>query len=120
MIPILFEIGPIKIYSYGLMLGIGFLLGSYILSREFKRKGIDPNLASNITIIALVFGIAGAKLLYLLENWSSFVKAPIDMTFSAGGLTWYGGFILGMTAIYVYVRSKKIPALKVVDGLAVA
>ena len=119
MIPILFEIGHIKIYSYGLMLGIGFLLGSYILSREFKRKGIDPNLASNITIIALVFGIAGAKLLYLIENWSSFVKAPVDMTFSAGGLTWYGGFILGMTAIYLYVRSKKIPVLKVVDALAV-
>ncbi len=120
MIPILFEIGPIKIYSYGLMLGIGFLLGSYILSLEFKRKGIDPNMASNITIIALIFGIAGAKMLYLIENWSLFVKAPIDMTFSAGGLTWYGGFILGMTAIYVYVRSKKIPVLKVIDGLAVA
>ncbi len=120
MIPILFEIGPIKIYSYGLMLGIGFLLGSYILSREFKRKGIDPNLASNITIIALVFGIAGAKLLYLLENWGSFMSAPVDMIFSAGGLTWYGGFILGMTAIYVYVRLKKIRVLKVVDGLAVA
>lgn len=120
MIPILFEIGPIKVYSYGLMLGIGFLLGSYILSLEFKRKGINPNLASNITIIALIFGIAGAKLLYLIENWSSFVRAPVDMTFSAGGLTWYGGFILGMTAVILYVRSKKIPILKVVDGLAVA
>ncbi len=120
MIPILFEIGPIKVYSYGLMLGVGFLLGSYILSLEFKRKGIDPNLASNITIIALIFGIAGAKLLYLIENWSSFVRAPIDMTFSAGGLTWHGGFILGMTAVILYVRSKKISMLKVIDGLGVA
>lgn len=120
MIPILFEIGPIKIYSYGLMLGIGFLLGSYILSREFKRKGIDPNLASNITIIALVFGIAGAKVLYLIENWNLFIKAPVDMIFSAGGLTWYGGFILGITAIYLYVRAKKVPVLNVLDALGVA
>lgn len=120
MIPILFEIGPLKVYSYGLMLGIGFLIGSYILSLEFKRKGIDPNLASNITIIALIFGLAGAKLLYLIENWSSFLKAPIDMTFSAGGLTWYGGFILGMIAVALYVRSKKISVLKVIDGLGVA
>ncbi len=119
MIPILFEIGPIKIYSYGLMLGVGFLLGSYILSKEFKRNGIDPNLASNITIIALIFGIAGAKLLYLFENWNAFMRAPVDMIFSAGGLTWYGGFLLGMAAIYFYVRSKKIRVLKVIDGLAV-
>jgi phosphatidylglycerol:prolipoprotein diacylglycerol transferase len=120
MIPILFEIGPIKVYSYGLMLGIGFLIGSYILSLEFKRKGIDPNLASNITIIALIFGIAGAKILYLLENWSSFVRAPVEMAFSAGGLTWYGGFALGIGAVGLYVRSKKIPILKVMDGLGVA
>ena len=120
MIPVLFEIGPIKVYSYGLMLGIGFLIGSYILSLEFKRKGINPNCASNITIIALVFGLAGAKLLYLIENWNVFIRAPFDMIFSAGGLTWYGGFIVGMTAIVLYVRSKKIPILKVVDGLGVA
>ena len=42
MIPILFEIGPIKVHSFGLMLGIGFILGSYILSLELKRKGLDP------------------------------------------------------------------------------
>ncbi len=120
MIPVLFEIGPIRIYSYGLMLGIGFLLGSYILSLEFRRKGINPNLASNITIIALIFGIAGAKLLYLIENWSDFVQAPIEMAFSAGGLTWYGGFVLGIVAVILYVRAKKVPILKVMDALGVA
>lgn len=120
MIPILFEIGPIKVYSYGLMLGIGFLIGSYILSLEFKRKGINPNLASNITIIALIFGIAGAKLLYLIENWGEFVLDPIGMAFSAGGLTWYGGFALGIAAVIVYVRAKKVPILNVLDALGVA
>ncbi len=120
MIPVLFEIGPIKLYSYGLMLGIGFLIGSYILSLEFKRKGINPNFASNITILALVFGIAGAKILYLLENWNSFINDPVDMTFSAGGLTWYGGFFLGIAAVLTYARSKRIPLLTVLDGLGVA
>ncbi|MBI5472918.1 MAG: prolipoprotein diacylglyceryl transferase [Ignavibacteriae bacterium] len=130
MIPILFkigplnifgfQIGPIPIYSFGLMLGIGFLLGSYILSLELKRKKIDPNLASNITIIALLFGIAGAKLFHLIENWEMFLRAPLEATFSAGGLTWYGGLIIGMTAIILYLRAKKVPVLKVIDGLGVA
>ncbi len=120
MIPILFEVGPIKVYSFGLMLGIGFLLGSYILSLELKRKKIDPNLASNITIIALLFGVAGAKIFHLIENWSMFLRAPIEMAFSAGGLTWYGGLIIGMAAIILYLRFKKISVLKVIDGLGVA
>ena len=42
MIPVLFEIGPLKVYSYGLMLGIGFLLGSYILSLELRRRSSIP------------------------------------------------------------------------------
>lgn len=117
MIPVLFEIGPFKIYSYGLMLGIGFLLGSYILSLELRRKHLDPAMASTITILAVIFGISGAKLLHLIENWQTFLRNPAASAFSAGGLTWHGGFILGMTAIFVYVRSKKVPFLKIWDGL---
>ncbi len=120
MIPVLFEIGAIKIYSYGLMLGIGFLLGSYILSRELKRRNLDPNMANAITMISVIFGISGAKVLYLLEHWSQFMRDPFGMAFSAGGLVWYGGFIIGMTAIVVYVRSRKAPIMKVWDCLAVA
>ena len=74
MIPILFEIGPIKIYSYGLMLGIAFLTGNYILAGELKKRSINPELASTITLLAVVFGLLGAKLLHLIENWNEFIK----------------------------------------------
>jgi phosphatidylglycerol:prolipoprotein diacylglycerol transferase len=120
MIPVLLEIGPVKIYSYGLMLGIAFLLGSYVLSLELKRKKLSPALGSTITIIAVVFGIAGAKLLFLLEEWEAFMADPIGMAFSPGGLTWYGGFIAAMTVLHFYLRSKKISFLKIWDCLAVA
>ena len=119
MIPVLLEIGPLKIYSYGLMLGIAFLLGSYVLALELKRKKLDPAIASTITILAVIFGIGGAKILFLIEEWDAFLRDPIGMAFSPGGLTWYGGFILGMIAVYLYIRSKKIPFLKIWDGLAV-
>ena len=118
MIPVLFRIGPFPIYSFGLLLGIGFLLGSYILSLELKRKKLDPEIASTVTILAVLFGISGAKILFLIEEWKTFVRNPIGEAFTPGGLTWYGGFILGMTAISLYVRSKKIPFLKIWDGLA--
>jgi len=120
MFPILFQVGPFKVYSYGLMLGIGFILGSYILALEFKRKKIDPNMASTITVLAVVFGISGAKILFLIEEWKSFVRDPLGMAFSPGGLTWYGGFLLALAAVSIYVKRKKVPFLKVWDGLGVA
>ena len=76
MIPVLFEIGPLRVNSFGLMLGIGFILGSYILSLELKRKHLDPNLSSNITIIAIVFGILGAKLLHVIEHAFQYWGTP--------------------------------------------
>ena len=117
MIPVLFQIGPVKVYSYGLMLGIGFLLGSYVLSLELKRKRLDPGMASTITVLGVIFGISGAKLLFLLEEWNEFVRNPLGMTFSPGGLTWYGGLFLGVLAVYVYLRRRRVPSLKVWDGI---
>ncbi len=117
MIPILFKIGPFNIYSYGLMLGIGFLLGSYVLASHLKRYRLDPNMASTITVIAVISGIAGAKILYLIEEWSLFVRDPIGMAFSPGGLTWYGGLGLGVLSVYLYLKRKHAPAFKVWDGI---
>ena len=89
MCPRLFQIGPFTVYGYGLMLALGFIAGSYLLVNEFKRRKLDPNIANNITLIALVAGVAGSKILYLIENWSSFIIDPIGMTFNPGGLTYY-------------------------------
>jgi len=119
MIPILFKIGPFNVYSYGLMLGIGFLLGSYVLSLELKRKHLDPAMASTITVLGVIFGIAGAKMLFLIEDWSEFVRDPIGMAFSPGGLTWYGGLTLGVLAVYLYMKRKRVPALKVWDAIGI-
>ena len=71
------------------MLAVGFIVASSILTKELARKWFDPNIGSAITLMAVVFGIAGSKMLYLFENWSDFVQAPFKMAFSPGGLTWY-------------------------------
>ena len=124
MIPKLFEIGPIPVYSYGLMLGISFIIASWLLSKEFKRKKLDENVSINVTFIALVGGVIGSKLLYIIEEWPSLSMMPsgklfsTDGIFSPAGLTWYGGFILATLLIYFYVRSKKIAFLSVCDSTA--
>ncbi len=124
MIPKLFQIGPIPVYSYGLMLGISFIVASYLLSKEFKRRKLEENAAINITFIALIAGVAGAKLLYIIEDWASIAALPsgklfsTDGIFSPAGLTWYGGLILAVILIYVYTKIKKISFLRVADSAA--
>lgn len=120
MHPILFEIGPIKIYSFGLMMGISFIIGNILLTKEFKRKKINPDFASNITVIALVAGVVGSKILYLLENFSEFIADPFGMAFSPGGLTFYGGFILATASIYFYAKKKNIKFIHIADSIAPA
>lgn len=118
MCPRLLEIGPFTIYSYGLMLAIGFIVASSLLTRELLRKRLDPSLGNNITLIALVAGVAGSKMLYLIEHWSEFAADPVGMAFSPSGLTFYGGFILAALAIYFYVRRKKVSFFAVADAVA--
>lgn len=124
MIPELFKIGPFTVYSYGLMLAVAFIVAGYILTYEFRRTGLPENLASEITLIAIFLGIAGSKLFYLFEDWSNFSRDPIGTIFSAGGLTYYGGFLLASAGIAYYVRKKKIRFLRIADlaspSLAVA
>jgi phosphatidylglycerol---prolipoprotein diacylglyceryl transferase len=108
MCPVLFKIGPITVYSFGLMMALGFLIANYFLALDLKRRKLDPAIANNIILIGLVAGIVGSKLLFLIESWSDFVANPVREAFSPSGLTWYGGFILATLCIYWYSRKLKI------------
>ena len=101
------------------MLGIGFLVGSYVLALELKRKNLNPQMASDITVLGVIFGISGAKILSLIEEWKEFVRAPLRMAFSPSGLTWYGGLALGVLSVYLYLKRKKVPMLKVWDAIGI-
>jgi phosphatidylglycerol:prolipoprotein diacylglycerol transferase len=123
MYPELLKLGPVSVYSYGLMLGIAFFVASYLFTQELKRKNMDPNLASTVTMLAIICGIVGGKLFHLFEYWSEFIQNPL-MAFSPAGLTFLGGFLLATLVIFVYIRRKKISFLLIADmnapGLAIA
>ena len=118
MCPRLFQIGPFTVYSYGLMLGIAFIIASYFLTKELERRKMDPNLSTEITLIAIIFGIIGSKIFSILENWDAFLADPIGEIFSPGGLTFYGGFLLATLAIFIIIKKKKIPFLVITDAAA--
>ncbi len=120
MYPELFKIGPFTVYSYGLMLGIAFITSSWLLTKEIERKKLNPSFATEITILSIVFGIIGAKLFHLFENFDAFLNDPVGMAFSPGGLTFFGGLIVAVVSVWIYARRKKIPFLVIGDAAAPA
>ncbi len=73
-----------------------------------------------ITIIALIVGLIGAKLFDIFENWSSFLQDPAAHIFSGGGLTFYGGLICAALAIVWYARKNKFSVRHLADAVAPA
>jgi len=71
-----------------------------------------------ITVIALIVGLLGAKLFDIFENWSDFLKHPSDYIFSGGGLTFYGGLICAGLAIIYYARKHKFSVRHLADAVA--
>jgi phosphatidylglycerol---prolipoprotein diacylglyceryl transferase len=73
-----------------------------------------------ITILALIFGLIGAKMFDIFENWSKFVQDPSSFLFSPAGLTFYGGLICAALAIWIYARKHKIGFWHLNDAAAPA
>lgn len=74
----------------------------------------------DIVILALVFGILGAKIFDNLENWDRFIQDPIRNLFAPSGLTFYGGLICAAVAIILYARKKGIKVVHLIDAAAPA
>lgn len=72
----------------------------------------------DMTIIAAIFGFAGAKIFDNLENWDRFIQDPIGNLFSPSGLTFYGGLIVASLALFFYFRQNKISFINVADACA--
>jgi prolipoprotein diacylglyceryltransferase len=74
----------------------------------------------DMTLIAAVFGFAGAKIFDNLENWDRFMEDPLGNLFSPSGLTFYGGLIVASLALWYYFRKNNISFIKIADTISPA
>ena len=122
--------GEIPIFGYGLMLVLGFYAGLQLMRVLARRSGLDPDIFVNVAVIALVFGIAGARLSHVLENieqyttvtptrsaWDNFLDA---VNIRSGGLTFFGGLLLATPACIAYGVWRKVPLRPGMDIVAPA
>ena len=120
MIPVLFHIGPLSVYSYGMMMALGFLAADYVITLECRRRGIVTEYASSTVVWAAIMGISSARALDILNNFSSYWADPKSMILSGSGFVWYGGLFGGIFGTYLVSRYYKIGFLKTTDMCAPA
>ena len=118
MMPYILEIGPLRIPSYGFMLMIAFMTNYFLLTRETKKLGKDPEIAGDLIFWAAIGGIGGSKVYYMIENFNAFSADPLAMIFSGSGLVFLGGLAGGMLAVTIYLRKKNEPWLMWADIVA--
>lgn len=107
MYPELLHLGPVTVYTYGLMMAIGFIVCYLLLQAESKRLGDHPDLASNIVFWAAIGGVLGSKIMYLLENIPDLIADPKGMIFSGSGLVFHGGLIGGTLAVIAVLKKSR-------------
>ena len=118
MYPVIFEIGPIKIYSFGLMLVTAFYTCYGLLYLEMKRLKYDTEIASDIIFWSAVGGVLGAKIYYLIENLDRTIQDPMGMIFSGSGLVFLGGLIGSIICVSIVLKNRNLPWYLFADIIA--
>lgn len=120
MNPILFDLGFIKIYWYSIMIFIALLIGGWLVLKEAKRFKIPEDFVTNLFFFAIPISILGARLYYVVFNWSYYSTHLVEIfKIWEGGLAIHGGLLFGLLWIIFYTKKYKVNALKMLDMIVV-
>src|SRR3970282_2926650 len=87
MYPVIVKLGTFELRSYGIIVALSFLLGLWLSTREAKRTGLDPVLVQDFALYALLGGIIGARLYFVVfSNPAYFLQKPWEIV-----SVWHGG-----------------------------
>ena len=106
--PVLFTIGPISIRWYGVLMSLSVGLGFLYILRAGRKLGYNDDFLYDLTIISVLGGVIGARLVYVLTNWSAYAgNLWAIIRTDLGGLSFHGAFLGGLLAGGLFVRKHK-------------
>lgn len=114
MLPILFKLpfgAGFPIYSYGVMLGLSFVVGWYLTLGLAKRDGLPIEPLKNCYVITAISAVAGSRLLYVATNWDAFDGLMSVVELRSGGMVAYGGFLGGFAGSLIYLAYRRFPLM---------
>lgn len=115
-VPKSFSVFGFEIALYGVIIGIGVLLGILIAAKVAEKTGQDPDLYWDFAIYAVIFSIIGARIYYVVFAWNQYKNNLLSVfNIRQGGLAIYGGVIAAFTTLFIYAKIKKQNAFRMAD-----
>ena len=114
--PILFEVGPITIRWYGLLIASAVLIGVSLSQYLAKRRGVEPELLADLAIWLIVAAIPCARIYYVLFQWQEYAQRPEDIiAIWKGGIAIHGAIIGGTIATIIFARLNRVSLWQLID-----
>ena len=119
MFPELFKLGPITLYSYGVLLAVSYLVGLKLAMSRAKQRNLDSARVLDLGIYIIVAALVGAKLLLLVVDFDHYRSNPGEvLALARSGGVFYGGLILAVAVAFWYIARHKMPFWSTCDVFA--
>ncbi len=117
------HLGPLDLQTFGICFAFGFIASGALIGRRLNELGKPPDWAYEMIFAALIGGIVGARLDFIIENYDAVKDDLLGNLFSGSGLIWYGGAIGGALAVVAWARWRRMLNFTLLDiaapGLAI-
>ena len=114
--PRFFEIGPLTVYYYGLIIGIGLLLAVWYCCKRSKEFGLTEDHVLDGLILVLPISVICARIYYCAFSWAEFADDPISVLYIwNGGIAIYGGVLGAVFGMWIFSKWKKVKLATVLD-----
>ncbi|MDW0118402.1 prolipoprotein diacylglyceryl transferase [Sporosarcina thermotolerans] len=114
--PTAFEIGPISVRWYGILITTGIILAFLVVQKEMVKRGMHPDFLTDLLIWAVPISIISARIYYVIFSWDSYRDNPADIfKIWEGGIAIHGALIGAFLTTYFFTKKRGISFWKVVD-----
>ena len=119
MFPKLFDLGPIGVYTYGVLLAAAYLVALQVGMMRARARGLDANRVMDLGIYCIISALVGAKLLLVIVDFDHYWQDPANLlTIIRSGGVYYGGFLLAVAVGFWFIRRHGLPLWQTCDAFA--
>jgi phosphatidylglycerol:prolipoprotein diacylglycerol transferase len=113
------HLGPLDLQTFGICFALGFLVSGAVIGRRLHELGKPPDWAYELVFAALIGGLVGSRVDYLIQNWDEVSGDLLSNVFSGSGLVWFGGVVGGALGVVLWARWRGWLGLEMLDTCAV-
>jgi phosphatidylglycerol---prolipoprotein diacylglyceryl transferase len=113
------NLGPLELQTFGICFALGFLASGAVIGRRLRELGKPADWAYELVFAALIGGLVGSRIDYLIQNWDDVSGDLLSNVFSGSGLVWFGGVVGGAIGVILWARWRGWLGLEMLDTCSV-